>query len=534
MSSVASTETTSVAAATSGAFRLTRRGYVVRKDALSASQLDRVRKDLFVVPVNAVRDKMLAERKRWDPTATADADDGFKVYRENAAKLYLPPFYGIATFGAPVTNDLKTRGDPIDLLFHGSLRAPQEAVAEKTVAHLDAYGGGILQLRCGFGKTIIALNLFARLGVKVLVLVHKEFLMNQWRERIAEFLPDARVGTLQAKVCDVDDRDIVIGMLQSVAVGKYPESTYDGFGMCCFDECHHLGAAVFSRAMDIGRTRYMLGLSATPDRKDGLRKVFDWQLGDVICKVESKVTQHVYVEVHKYADPDVHPGPTGAPVFPVNGRPTMYREQPSFRAKLLAFVVESVPRLDELLAVVFGYAADPNRRVLVLSERRKHLEAIGARLTEAKVEHGYYWGGAKQSALEEAATKQVLLGTYHMASEGMDVPALNTVVLASPKSDVKQSVGRILRKTDHPVVPTVVDFVDATLPCFARQLNVRKRFYQASGFSYSKEAPNTREGGEAEGGDASEGGCAKDGDGCGTGGGSGAPALSKNVFLFRS
>jgi hypothetical protein len=103
MSSVAFTESTSVAAATSGAFRLTRRGYVVRKDLT------------------------LAERKRWDPTATVDADDGFKVYRENAVKLYLPPFYGVATFGAfgaPATNDLLTRDDPIDLLFHGSLRAP--------------------------------------------------------------------------------------------------------------------------------------------------------------------------------------------------------------------------------------------------------------------------------------------------------------------------------------------------------------------------------------------------------------------------
>ena len=369
-----------------------------------------------------------------------------------------------------------------------SLREAQQDVAEQTVAHLDAHGGGLLQLRCGFGKTIIALYLFARLKVKVLVLVHKEFLMNQWRERIAQFLPDARVGTLQAKVCDVEDRDSVIGMLQSVAVGKYPESTYDAFGMCCFDECHHLGAAVFSKAMDIGRTRYMLGLSATPDRKDGLRKVFDWQLGEVICKVEAKVTQHVYVEVEPFKDPDVTVTPEKMVVLRINGRPTLYEEKPSFRAKLLTYLVESVPRMDHLTQVVLKYAADPLRRVLVLSERRKHLEAIGKRLAAAGVEHGYYWGGAKQTALEDAATKQVLLGTYHMASEGMDVPELNTVVLASPKSDIKQSVGRILRKTDHPVLPTVVDLVDASLPCFARQLHIRMRFYKASGFSCSKEA----------------------------------------------
>ena len=473
--------------ASTASHKLTRRGYTVKKAALTADDIAQVRADLFVIPVNPVRDKMLAERKRWDPDAPDPSDDGFKVYKENAAKLYLPPFYGVHRFGVPAVNELKARGAPIDLLFHGSLREAQQDVAEQTVAHLDAHGGGLLQLRCGFGKTIIALYLFARLKVKVLVLVHKEFLMNQWRERIAQFLPDARVGTLQAKVCDVEDRDIVIGMLQSVAVGKYPASTYDAFGMCCFDECHHLGAAVFSKAMDIGRTRYMLGLSATPDRKDGLRKVFDWQLGEVICKVEAKVTQHVYVEVEPFKDPDVTVTPEKMVVLRINGRPKLYEEKPSFRAKLLTYLVESVPRMEHLTQVVLKYAADPLRRVLVLSERRKHLEAIGKRLTAAGVEHGYYWGGAKQTALEEAATKQVLLGTYHMASEGMDVPELNTVVLASPKSDIKQSVGRIAQDgppgAAHGRGPG--GRVAAVL---ARQQHIRKRFYKASGFSYSKEA----------------------------------------------
>ena len=91
-------------------------------------------------------------------------------------------------------------------------------------------------------------------------------------------------------------------------------------------------------------------------------------------------------------------------------------------------------------------------------------------------------GGEKQVALDAAATKQVILGTYHMASEGMDIPILNAVVLASPKSDVKQSVGRILRKKDHPVSPLIVDLVDYQLPCFLRQHYVRRRLYKKSAF----------------------------------------------------
>ena len=469
--------------------RLTHRGYTLRKDQLSETDVAMIRKDLLVEPFNPVKKKMLEARKRWDKEAQDD-DSQFKVYRENAAKFYLPPFYAIDKFGPPQTNTLDQRGLPIDLLFHGSLRDQQLEVADVSVEHLNKCGGGILQLRCGFGKTIIALHLFARLKVKVLVLVHKEFLMNQWKERIAQFLPDAKVGTLQAKTIDVEGRDIVIGMLQSVAVGKYPEDVYNDFGLCCFDECHHLGAEVFSKSLDITRTRYMLGLSATPDRKDRLRKVFDWQLGKVMYKVEAKVTQHVYVEVLPFHDPTIDTSPSGTMVIRHEGRAMLYEEKPAFRAKLLSYLVGSKGRADALMASVLAYVSDANRRILVLSERRKHLEDIGKALEEHGVDYGFYWGGVKQKDLDEAATKQVVLGTYHMASEGMDIPVLNTVFLASPKSDVKQSVGRILRKTDHVVVPTIIDFVDASLPCFARQLNVRKRFYKQCGFSYSKEQPS--------------------------------------------
>ena len=470
--------------------KLTHRGYTVFKSQLTDAEVKMIRKDLLVEPFNPVQQKMVEARKKWDKDAQ-DHNQQFKVYRENKAKFYLPPFYAIDKFGPPQTNQLHERGTPIDLLFHGTLRDQQQDVANVSIDHLNTHGGGILQLRCGFGKTIIALHLFARLKVKVLVLVHKEFLMNQWKERIAQFLPEAKVGTLQAKTVDVEGRDIVIGMLQSIAVGKYPEEVYNDFGLCCFDECHHLGAEVFSKSLDITRTRYMLGLSATPDRKDRLRKVFDWQLGKVMYKVEAKVTQHVYVEVLAFKDKSVDTSPSGMIVLRHKGRAMLYEEKPAFRAKLLSYLVESQERMEALMTSVLEYAKDNNRRILILSERRKHLEDIGKALGAHNVEHGYYWGGVKQKDLDDAATKQVVLGTYHMASEGMDIPVLNTVFLASPKSDVKQSVGRILRKTDHVVLPTIIDFVDTSLPCFARQLNIRKRFYKQCGFSYSKDPPVT-------------------------------------------
>ena len=465
--------------------KITLRGYVLRKDILTQSQIHMIRSDLNVSPFNPIREKLIKDRQRWNNSQEIEQkDESFKVYKENAAKFYLPPFYGIQKFGKPEINTLNTRGLPIDLLFYGTLRKEQQKVADTSIVHLKKHGGGILQLRCGFGKTIIALHLFVRLKVKVLVIVNKEFLLNQWKERIQQFIPDARIGTLQAKMIDVDNRDIVIGMLQSVSDGKYPQETYETFGLCCFDECHHLGAKVFSRALDITRTRYMLGLTATPDRKDRLRKVFDWQLGDVICKVEAKVTQHVYVNVQTFDDPNIRKNEYGKITFQHEGRTVLYEEKPTLRMKVLSFLIQSTERMDALMFTVLQYAQDTKRRILILSERRKHLEDMGTYIGNHNVEYGFYWGGVKQAQLDQAAQKQVVLGTYHMASEGMDIPWLNTVVLASPKSDVKQSVGRILRKTDHEVVPTIIDFVDASLPCFSRTLNVRKRFYKECGFSY--------------------------------------------------
>jgi superfamily II DNA or RNA helicase len=476
---------------------LSRRGYVARKSALNAMQIAQIKRDLTVSPFNPVKAELTRRMKPEDIP-----DDSFRVYQETTNKFYMPRYYAEGLLGPPEGNTLCDAGDAAspDVLFHGTLRDVQQQVATNTIAHLRQRGGGLLQLRCGFGKTIIALNLVAQLGLKTIVLVHKEFLMNQWKERIEQFLPAARVGTLQAKTVDVDGKDIVIGMLQSVATDKYTASILQPFGMAIFDECHHLGAAVFSKAMGLVRTRYMLGLSATPDRKDKLRKVFDWQLGEVICKVESKVTQRVDVRTVSFDDPDVITMEDGTIVVKLHGdQPFVYRERvPALRCKLLEHVVTSVSRRQLLLTVVAEYAADSNRRILVLSERRAQLTELGHELDKKGLSYGFYWGGVKQAALDDAAEQQIVLGTFHMASEGMDIPILNTVVLASPRSDVQQSVGRILRRTDHPVVPCVVDIVDARIPCFANSRHIRNKFYRKCGFRVDGKDKNKKTADEDE------------------------------------
>jgi predicted helicase len=132
-------------------------------------------------------------------------------------------------------------------------------------------------------------------------------------------------------------------------------------------------------------------------------------------------------------------------------------------------------------------ATDSKRKVLVLSDRKKQLEAIHAGLTSRGVTAGFYWGGMKREALAETETKQVMCATFAYASEGMDVPALDTLVLASPKSDIEQSVGRILRQKaeTRSFTPLILDVVDE-FSMFSRQGAKRAAFYKKHAYEVRK------------------------------------------------
>ena len=181
--------------------------------------------------------------------------------------MYLPRFYGEEKFGKAVNNKLSP-GTSINLKFSKSLRPKQLPIVEaylNSVNNIEG-GGGIISVPCGYGKTVLALYILTQLKVKTLVVVHKEFffLMNQWKERIEDFLPDARVGRIQGKVIKTENKDIVLGMLQSISMSEYDEDVFKDFGFVIYDECHHLGAEVFSKALTKTSFKYLLGLSATP------------------------------------------------------------------------------------------------------------------------------------------------------------------------------------------------------------------------------------------------------------------------------
>mgnify|MGYP006102974181 CR=1 FL=1 len=427
------------------------RGYSIIKTLKNTSLISSLKKELTVKPfVN----------KQFQPDAKP-----FSVFLESKRKIYIPRYFGINKLGIPKENKI-VQGTPIDIKFSSKLRPNQIPVVEKFIKVAHETGGGIISVPCGFGKTVLALYLVAALKVKTLVIVHKEFLMDQWKERIEFFLPNARVGKIQGDIVNIDDKDIVIGMLQSISMKDYPGDIFSTFGFVIYDECHHLGAEVFSRSLIKIGCNYTLGLSATPKRADGLTKVFEWFLGDTVYSIKQREQEEVKVKVINYYVEDDKYSEIKTNFKGQVNMPTM-----------ITNICMYEPRNEIILEEVYKCVKD-GRKLLILSDRRDHLKFLHSKLNEKNISNGYYCGGMKQKDLKDTEEKQVMLGTFSMASEGFDCKTLNTIFLASPKSSIEQAVGRILRqnKEDREKVPMVIDIID-NFSIFGRQGDKRIKFY---------------------------------------------------------
>lgn len=440
---------------------LGKRGYSIYKESLSTQELDKVKKELTVKP--------------FVPKSSVPMK-AFPIYRESSQKLYVPRYYGFDKFTIP--DDIRVPcgmdlGEGIS--FKGSLRDYQNTISDKFVASAHELGGGLLEVDTGLGKTVIALNIITRLKKKTLIIVHKEFLMDQWIERIGEFIPTARVGKIQGKKIEIDDKDICIGMLQSLSMKDYESNLFDSFGFTIIDEVHHLGAEVFSQALSKIITTYALGLSATMERKDGLTKVFKMFMGPIV-HTEKRDTKGatIFVKVVEYQNDDEE---FSQVKHDYRGNP-MYS---SMITKLCAYTHRT-----EMILNVLKYlrTSQPAQQVMILAHNKSILTYLHDAIKERNIASvGYYVGGMRKEALKESESKQVIVATYSMASEGLDIKSLASLIMATPKTDIVQTVGRILRAPHDE--PTIVDIVDQH-DLFRRQYSQRKRFYMKQKYEITK------------------------------------------------
>ncbi|MDB4345597.1 DEAD/DEAH box helicase family protein [bacterium] len=438
---------------------LGQKGYSIYKDKLSVKEQQWIRDELMVAP--------------FIPKSLGyGVNQKFPIYRESKNKLYVPRYFGEETYGEPDETRLD-EPQKVDMKFTGSLRDYQTDIVGKYMESTKN-GGGLLEIPCGRGKTVMALKIAANLGLKTLVIVHKTFLADQWIERIQQFIPNARIGRIQGQTIDIDDKDIVIGMLQSLSMKEYPYTFFSDFGLTIVDEVHHIAAEVFVRSLFQIVTKYVLGLSATMQRKDGLTKVFKMFLGDIIYKEKAIENENVNVRIYDYISNDEEFNETK---YDFRGN-TAYS---SMMTKLCNFN----PRREFVVKIVKDLIEEnPNQQIMILGHYKNLLTYLYKSIEHKNIASvGYYVGGMKKEALKESEEKQIIIATYSMASEALDIKSLTTLVMATPKTDVTQSIGRILRtKHSKPLVVDVTDQHDV----FKRQCNKRIKYYNKQGYKIQR------------------------------------------------
>lgn len=460
---------------------LGQKGYTILKNEISLEQQKQIKNDLTVKPYVG------------GSIGSANNVITFPAYRESDKKIYVPHYYGVEKFGPPKEYKL-SGGVDIDLEFSGKLRDYQEPVVAKYIDYVTKNGasggggGGLLELPCAFGKTSLSLYIISQLKKKTLVIVHKEFLLNQWIERIQQFLPQARVGRIQGQIIDIEDKDIVIGMLQSLSMKEYPQSVFDSFGFTIIDEVHHISSQTFSNALFKIVTKYMLGLSATMNRKDGTTRVFKMFLGDVIYKGARDEERNVIVRgIEYHVDDD-----------DFNNVITDFRGNVAY-SSMISKLCEYSRRSEFILKILVDLLKeDDKQQIIVLAHNKNLLKYLHDAIKTRNISTvGYYVGGMKEHALKESEGKQVIIATYSMAAEGLDIKTLTTLIMATPKTDIQQSVGRILREKHSQ--PIVVDIIDSHEP-FKNQWKKRRAFYMKEKYKIvyttSEKYKNSNESGE--------------------------------------
>ena len=315
-------------------------------------------------------------------------------------------------------------------------------------------------------NTIMALKIISILAAKTLILVHKEFLMNQWIDRITDFLPSARVGKIQGPTFDIENKDIVIGMIQSLYDKEYHTNAFSSFGLTIIDEVHRIGSEQFSRTLFKTITPYMLGISATVDRKDKLTRVLYMFIGNKIYEEKREADDPVCVRAIQYVCAD--PG--------FNAVEVDFRGNTKY-STMIVKLCEFGPRSDFIVKVLGDLLQEnPDNQIMILCHNRSLLTYLYDSIMHRKLATvGYYVGGMKQAKLQETESKQIVLATYAMAAEALDIKTLSTLVMVTPKTDIIQSVGRILRvKHENPIIVDILDTHDN----FQKQWLQRRRFYK--------------------------------------------------------
>jgi len=335
----------------------------------------------------------------------------------------------------------------------------QQALYLKSLKLLQGGQSHMFEAPTGWGKTVVGGAIAAAVGQPTLIVVTKEDLMHQWRDSLTQVLgvPMSMVGQIQGDIQDWKGKQFVLGMVQSLMIeGKYPPEMYRYFGFQILDECHQMAADCFVRACQMVSAKLRLGFSATPTRKDGKTKLLHWHIGQIMVKGTVMTAKpKILIRQSSWSIPRRRGkyGQQGQPIPHSPGRMMLVNK---------AMASSDIRNMEIVNFVLQAYKQ--GRITLVMSDLRdSHLNRLFQMLTNEGIpgeDIGYYVGGMSKAELSHTKKRRVVLGTYKMCSTGTDVPHWDTLVMATPRADIKQSIGRVLRAVDGKKQPVIFDLVD--------------------------------------------------------------------------
>lgn len=355
-------------------------------------------------------------------------------------------------------------------------REGQGEVIDEAVSYLNSipFGGCIVEMTTGGGKTFTAIEIARRLGMKTLIVVHTSVLMSQWIEEIKKFCPEWSVGVIQGQCVDVDNNDVCVGMLQSLSMkDDYPASLYAEFGTLISDEVHLQGSQEFHKVFTKFYPKYVVGLTGTLKRADRAEGVFIGCTGQIIKAMHK-------VEV---LSPTIYFVDTKFVVTAATTISSFDREKHA----ILAEMVENHARNQLIIKTVLD-AVSKGRSVLVLSERVAHVNllyrSLAPHLTKMGVSLGMMVGSTPEAQRKKAQEARVIVATVQLLAVGFNNPKLDTLVLATPiQSALYQAVGRILRVLSGKKNPVVVDLYESVSSVSRKLALSRKKKYLMKGWT---------------------------------------------------
>lgn len=424
----------------------------------------------WVKPTDEYKSKEWFQALVCKPEVKQGISDEFPLsFIHPSGFIGLPKFYGLSLFGAP-QKDNRSKDNIINIKFNfdKKLRDYQEICVQNTLKSLHEWGGATIIADCGAGKTAMSLNICCQLQVKTLVICNRLFLMEQWKSEIEIWIPGASIGWLQgnsdeSNVYDIQ-KDIVIASIESLSRCLHKKDDLKSFNFVIVDEMHHLGAKTLSQVLPKLPARYILGVTATPDRADNLEYVLYWLAGP---------TSFVYKRI-----PEV----TG-----VNSNVTIQVEH--FKSstifdlsymKLVKSLEENEKRNEFIKEYIQKLVNKKRIKILIVTTSVAHGQTFQEKFDGSIFIHG----GVKQKDVLYAKSKEckIVFATYQYMEEGYDDPTIDTLLLALPRSKIQQVIGRCERTHEGKLDPLVIDIVDSHF-YFKGMFKKRNTFYKERKFN---------------------------------------------------